>query len=186
MATQLQTARTETITNEVKVVAKAENVEAELVRAELAAGRLVIPANKLHIETSLRPAGIGRILTTKVNANIGTSSARSTVKEEIEKMQTALAAIHEYIPEDKASWTEPTGGYLIWFKLRAIDIDESSLLQTTEKYGATVSPGRYYFYKSKNSNYFRISISTLNEEEIIEGIKRLAKAIKEIYQFLDE
>jgi len=92
MATQLQVARTSAVTDEVKFVAEAENIDAGLIRDELAAGRLVIPANKLHLKTNLRPAGIGRVLTTKVNANIGTSSERCSVEAEIEKMQAALAA----------------------------------------------------------------------------------------------
>ncbi|MHC4173194.1 MAG: phosphomethylpyrimidine synthase ThiC [Planctomycetota bacterium] len=92
MATQLQTAQTNTISDEVKFVAAAENIDAGLIRDELAAGRLVIPANKLHLKTNLKPAGIGRLLTTKVNANIGTSSVRCSVEAELEKMQAALAA----------------------------------------------------------------------------------------------
>jgi len=91
MTTQLQIAQGGQISDEVRFVAEAENIEAELVRAELAAGRLVIPANKLHLKTNLRPAGIGRLLTTKVNANIGTSSVRSSIEAEIEKMEVALA-----------------------------------------------------------------------------------------------
>jgi phosphomethylpyrimidine synthase len=92
MSTQLQIARGGTISGEVKIVAEAENVDAGLIREELAAGRLVIPANKLHLKTNLRPVGIGRALTTKVNANIGTSSVRCSVEGEIEKMEAALAA----------------------------------------------------------------------------------------------
>ncbi|MHC4546991.1 MAG: phosphomethylpyrimidine synthase ThiC, partial [Planctomycetota bacterium] len=74
MSTQLQAARAGTITDEVMFVAEVEQLDAELVRENIAAGRLVIPANKLHLKTNLKPAGIGRMLTTKVNANIGTSS----------------------------------------------------------------------------------------------------------------
>jgi len=92
MATQLQIARDGVITDEVKFVARSENVDAELIHKELAAGRLVIPANKLHLKANLAPAGIGRVLTTKVNANIGTSSVRCSVEAELEKMQTALDA----------------------------------------------------------------------------------------------
>ncbi len=107
MATQLQIARTGTITDEVKFVAKAEGQDSEFVRDETAAGRLIIPANKLHLKsnpsaslracpelvegTGLKPIGIGRALTTKVNANIGTSSVRCSVDAEIEKMEVALA-----------------------------------------------------------------------------------------------
>jgi phosphomethylpyrimidine synthase len=92
MATQLQIARGGTISDEAKFVAKAENVNDEVVSEELAAGRLVIPANKLHLKTGLAPAGIGRLLTTKINANIGTSSVRCSVEAELEKMHTALGA----------------------------------------------------------------------------------------------
>jgi phosphomethylpyrimidine synthase len=92
MATQLQIARSGTISDEVKFVARAENVDAELIRDEISAGRLVIPANKRHLKHNLKPAGIGRVLTTKVNANIGTSSVRSSVEAELEKMQAALDA----------------------------------------------------------------------------------------------
>jgi len=92
VATQLQSARAGEITDEVKFVAKAEGIGDEVIRDEIAAGRLVIPANKLHLKTNLKPIGIGRVLTTKVNANIGTSSVRSSVKAEIEKMKAALAA----------------------------------------------------------------------------------------------
>ena len=91
MATQLQSARAGKITDEVKFVAKEEGVAAEVIRDEIAAGRLVVPANKLHLKTNLKPIGIGRLLTTKVNANIGTSSVRASLKAEIEKMQAALA-----------------------------------------------------------------------------------------------
>jgi phosphomethylpyrimidine synthase len=88
--TQLQIARKGIISDEVKFVADIENVDAELIREELAAGRIVIPANRLHLATNLKPAGIGRIFTTKVNANIGTSSVSSSVEGEIEKMHAAL------------------------------------------------------------------------------------------------
>lgn len=92
MASQLQAARRGTVTEQVKFVAESENLRAELVRDEVAAGRLVIPANKLHLKSNLTPMGIGRLLRTKVNANIGTSSVRSSVEAEIEKMQAAIAA----------------------------------------------------------------------------------------------
>jgi len=92
MTTQLHAARTGTITEQIKFVAEAENVGARLIQDELAVGRLVIPANKLHLETNLKPTGIGRVLRTKVNANIGTSSERCSLEAEIEKMQAALDA----------------------------------------------------------------------------------------------
>ena len=92
MKTQLQAAKTGISTEQIRFVAETESLQAELVRNEVAAGRLVIPANKLHLKSNLTPIGIGRLLSTKVNANIGTSSVRSSVKAEIEKMQVALTA----------------------------------------------------------------------------------------------
>ena len=92
MSTQLQSAREKQITEQMKFVARAENVDAELIRNEIAQGRLVIPANKLHIKTNLEPVGIGRILSTKINANIGTSSTSSSIDSELEKMQVAIEA----------------------------------------------------------------------------------------------
>jgi phosphomethylpyrimidine synthase len=92
MTTQLQAAKAGINTEQIRFVAESESLQAELVRDEVAAGRLVIPANKLHLKSNLKPVGIGRLLSTKVNANIGTSSVRSSVESEIEKMQTALAA----------------------------------------------------------------------------------------------
>jgi len=92
MVTQIQAAQAGAISDEVKSVAEAEGQDADFISKEIAAGRLIIPANKLHLESGLNPIGIGRSLRTKVNANIGTSSVRSSVEAEIEKMQVALAA----------------------------------------------------------------------------------------------
>jgi phosphomethylpyrimidine synthase len=90
MTTQLEHARAGTTTQAMHSVAASEGVNAELIRTEIAAGRLVIPANERHLKTNLKPVGIGRVLTTKVNANIGTSSVRCSVAAEIEKMEAAL------------------------------------------------------------------------------------------------
>jgi phosphomethylpyrimidine synthase len=92
MTTQLIAARNGTITKEAHHVAGEEQVPPERVREHISNGTLVIPANKRHIETNLTPKGIGRCLTTKINANIGTSSERSTIDEELQKLQAALAA----------------------------------------------------------------------------------------------
>jgi len=92
MSTQIQAARAGKTTEQARFVAETENVEVKRVLQEVAAGRLVIPANKLHLQGNLKPVGIGRVLTTKVNANIGASSARWSMQAEIEKLQAALDA----------------------------------------------------------------------------------------------
>ncbi|MCU0914101.1 MAG: phosphomethylpyrimidine synthase ThiC [Planctomycetes bacterium] len=91
MTTQLTDARAKIITEAMRRVAGDEKLGADAVRDEVAAGRLVIPANRIHLQSNLRPAGIGRALRTKVNANLGTSSVRCSVQAELEKMEAALA-----------------------------------------------------------------------------------------------
>jgi len=91
MTTQLQHARAGAVTPAMQYIAETEQVSAERIRTDVAAGHLVIPANTRHLKANLKPMGIGRTLTTKVNANIGTSSVRCSVQAEIDKMQAALA-----------------------------------------------------------------------------------------------
>ncbi len=94
--TQLQQARQGTITPEMHRVAQRENRTGEFVRAEIAAGRLVIPANRRHLAgtragaAKLDPCGIGRELTTKINANIGASPDSSCQDQELVKLQWAV------------------------------------------------------------------------------------------------
>ena len=92
MATQLELAREGQITDAMKCVAQIEGIDAQLVRDELAAGRLVIPANKIHLAGNLVPAAVGRAVSVKINANIGCSNVRSSLDGEIEKMKVALDA----------------------------------------------------------------------------------------------
>jgi len=144
--TQLELARQGIITEPMRRVAERENVGAELIRDEVARGRLVIPANVRHLAGSggqpvtasadapisaapgaghpgaaasarywvnqtvaqrghsldepsgragqraaarLDPTGIGRMITTKVNANIGASPVRSSTEQEVEKLRWA-------------------------------------------------------------------------------------------------
>ena len=88
--TQLESARLGIITEEMKRVAEREpHLTAVQVRDEIAAGRLIIPANKAHLAKNLDPMAIGRASKTKVNANMGASPVASGTEEEIEKLQWA-------------------------------------------------------------------------------------------------
>ncbi len=88
--TQLEQARAEIITDQMRQVAQKEAVDAEAIRREVAAGRMVIPANVVHLKDSLDPIGIGRAITTKINANIGASPLDSDDAYELRKLNTAL------------------------------------------------------------------------------------------------
>ncbi|MEV6277408.1 phosphomethylpyrimidine synthase ThiC [Nocardia sp. NPDC051832] len=82
--TQLAWARQGIVTPEMRFIAAREGVSEELVRAEVAAGRAVIPANHRHPE--LEPTIIGKKFLVKINANIGNSAVSSSIAEEVEKM----------------------------------------------------------------------------------------------------
>jgi phosphomethylpyrimidine synthase len=88
--TQLEMARKGKITPQMEAVAKAEGLDAEFVRRGVAEGKIVIPANVNH--RGLAPCGIGQGLSTKVNANIGTSSDYGSAATEMEKLKVAVAA----------------------------------------------------------------------------------------------
>ena len=87
--TIMQDARKGIITDEIKEVAAAERVEAEVVRRRVADGSIVIPCNPIH---SPKPLGIGKGMRVKVNANIGTSMEYCNPDEEKEKARVSLAA----------------------------------------------------------------------------------------------
>jgi phosphomethylpyrimidine synthase len=88
--TQLLAARAGEITPEMEFCAKREELPVELIRDEVAAGRMVIPANRVHLAAALEPMCIGIAAKCKINANIGNSAVTSNVGEELEKLHTAV------------------------------------------------------------------------------------------------
>ena len=85
---QMHFARKGVITPEMEFVAARERLEPELVRSEVARGRMVIPANIEH--QRLEPMAIGIASLCKVNANIGSSQVTSDVDGELNKLAYAL------------------------------------------------------------------------------------------------
>lgn len=88
--TQLEFARQGVITDAMKRVAERERLEPELIRAEIARGRLIIPANIHHLAESLDPMGIGIVCSVKINANMGNSAVTSDIEEELKKLHMAV------------------------------------------------------------------------------------------------
>ncbi|MEA2104469.1 MAG: phosphomethylpyrimidine synthase ThiC, partial [Candidatus Cloacimonadota bacterium] len=86
--TQLKMAKDGIISEEMKTVAKDEQVDVEWLREEIAQGRITIPKNINH---NFHPMGIGNKLRTKINANIGTSPDHYDLNEELEKLKIAVA-----------------------------------------------------------------------------------------------
>lgn len=87
--TQLEEARNGTITDAMRQVAATEGLDPEEIRQWVAEGTVVIPKN-IHHEFPAR--GVGKGLTTKVNANIGTSPSHFNLDEELEKLDVAVGA----------------------------------------------------------------------------------------------
>jgi phosphomethylpyrimidine synthase len=149
MTTQIKLAKAGTQTIQMKSIAADEKIPPKVVCEETAAGRLVIPANKIHIENNLKPIGIGRAVTIKVNANIGTSSASSSLEYELEKLRAALDARADTVmdlstggdldavrKELLANCPVPFGTVPIYEMIigRAVtDIDRKVILDTIEK-----------------------------------------------------
>ena len=85
--TQISEAKKGKITEQIKNVAKNENIDVEIIRRRVASGKIVIPFNPIHSPNSL---GIGERLRVKVNANIGTSREHCDINEEIEKAKVSM------------------------------------------------------------------------------------------------
>ena len=86
--TQIHYARKGIITGEMQYVAQRERLAPEVVREEVARGRMIIPANIHH--HCLEPMCIGIASQCKINANIGNSATTSNIAAELEKLQYAL------------------------------------------------------------------------------------------------
>ena len=89
--TQIEAARSGVITPEMEFVAKREQIEPELVRSEVARGRMVIPANVNHLKLGLEPMAIGIASKCKINANIGNSAVTSDIENELTKLNLAVS-----------------------------------------------------------------------------------------------
>ncbi|MFI4871185.1 MAG: phosphomethylpyrimidine synthase ThiC, partial [Phycisphaerales bacterium JB061] len=147
--TQLESARLGIVTPEMKRVAQREgHLTPEQVRDEVAAGRMVIPANRTHLKYNLDPMAIGRASKTKVNANMGASPVSSGTDEEVEKLKWAekwgadtvmdlstggdLDECREAILRNS---TVPIGTVPIYSMIigkRLEDLDEETIMQTLE------------------------------------------------------
>lgn len=88
--TQLEAARAGQITPEMEYVAERESLTPEVIREEVATGRMVIPANTVHLAENLEPMCIGIAAGCKINANIGNSAVTSDAETELDKLHTAV------------------------------------------------------------------------------------------------
>jgi len=88
--TQIEEAKKGIVTPEIKKVAEMEDIPVDILLEKVAEGRVVILFNKRH--KGCEPCGIGEGLTVKINANIGASSDRAVLEEELKKLRIAIKA----------------------------------------------------------------------------------------------
>lgn len=150
--TQLRDARQGKITPEMEQVAKQEGHDAEYIRSNIADGKIVIPFNKKRKATKI--CGIGKGLTTKVNANIGTSADYNNIEEEIEKLKVAEQAGADAVMDLS------TGGDLRATRKRIVN-ESTITLGSVPIYEAVVTA---------NSN--RRSIPDITATDLIDAIKK--------------
>ena len=93
--TQLQAARSGVVTEAMRAVAADEGIDSEIVRAAVASGEAVIPLNRHH--ANAHPVGVGRLFTTKINANLGRSVTHSGKGDELEKLKIALGCKADFV-----------------------------------------------------------------------------------------
>lgn len=86
--TQMNAARQGIITDEIRTVAEKEGIAPEKLMEYVAAGTAIIPCNKNH--KAISPAGVGSMLKTKINVNLGTSRDCKDLNIELEKVQSAV------------------------------------------------------------------------------------------------
>ncbi len=86
--TQMDAAKKNIITEEMKIVAEKENVSMDFLLEEMKKGHIIIPANKNH--TSLSPVGVGDGLKTKINVNLGISKDENDIEREMKKVDLSL------------------------------------------------------------------------------------------------
>lgn len=97
------------------------------------------------------------------------------------RMQTALRALSRHISPQWAEWTEPSGGCMLWLRLKPSSVSGAEWEKLFAGHGVQVALGNYCFFSATPDTYLRLSISSLNEAEIVTGISRLAEALATVY-----
>lgn len=92
-----------------------------------------------------------------------------------QRRDVMLAALEEYFP-DNVSWTHPQGGLFLWVTLPE-GLDTGELLRDALEYRIAFVPGAAFHANGVGANTMRLSFSSVNSEQIEEGIRRLGKLL---------
>jgi DNA-binding transcriptional MocR family regulator len=96
------------------------------------------------------------------------------------RMELAVDALRSELPPERADFARPSGGYLLWLRLRGVGSDEERIAAALAKRGVAASPGRLFFAGPPPGPCLRLSISSLDEDEIAEGARRLGQALRDL------
>lgn len=97
------------------------------------------------------------------------------------RMLLAVQQLIENIKNPNVSWIEPNGGFTIWMSLKNTNLEYKEINSIFRKHKIRLGVGEDFFPIAEDSKYFRLAIASLDENEIVEGIKRLSSAINLIY-----
>jgi len=87
-----------------------------------------------------------------------------------------LGALEELMPES-VTWSRPDGGFFVWITLPE-SFDATAFARTAADNGVIYFPGQWFFPNEDQRNTLRLSFSTVPEERIAEGVRRLAESIR--------
>jgi DNA-binding transcriptional MocR family regulator len=92
------------------------------------------------------------------------------------RMHAMLQGLRERMPGG-VEWTQPEGGYTLWLRLRKTREGEDAILARLNREGVRVAPGSLFFPRARVEPHFRLSIACVSEEQIVEGCRRLGRAL---------
>ena len=96
------------------------------------------------------------------------------------RLRRTITAIRAHLPKSRIRFVEPSGGYLLWLRLEGLDATEAQVIATIQQHGVTAAPGALFFLSKQSQTAIRLSISSLGDAEIAEGVRRLGKALRSL------
>lgn len=112
---------------------------------------------------------------------------KNSLDEHIEKIIKVYRGRRDLMLESMAKYfpagvkvTKPAGGLFAWVELKE-GLDSAVIMQECLKENVAYVPGASFFPNGSHHNFFRMNFSCMNEEKIVEGIKRLGKVLDKFY-----
>lgn len=99
------------------------------------------------------------------------------------RMILAVQTMENLITNKNISWVAPNGGFTIWMTLNNLKPGYEEINKVFLSHKIRAALGKDFFLSSEKCKYLRLAIASLNEKEIVEGIKRLASALTQIYSY---